>query len=526
MDSYFSSKVIHSVADALPSITTKRGGIDATYRNRTIDDLMISFMEKNNITGLSLAIVEAPYIPRVVGMGLANTTSERLISSRTMFPLGQMTQAYTAVAIMQLKEANKLELSDTLGHYLSDIPKDWNPITLYDLFTHSSGLPCYAEASGFCYTKNYTQKDIVNLVKTMPILFAPGKKMKNNRTDYYFLGMIIEKISGMSYEAYVTKNQFERAGLKHTCCISTLGTIKNEVTDDKSTFKHSAFLLDPIFANPTEIATGYDENDNPVPLSSWSSTFADSGIIASAEDISIWDICLAGEILLKDQKSRDFIYNPVQLRNSDVTVFANANWHFTGRAGYMQIEGFSPGFSSLLARFTPKNELLCVTLLANKDHVENLDILSFQIAGAYNSLLATPNTVSPSTTLQSPYSVTQTLDRFTHFVKKNGGMIFDRIDHSNAAKEANLELNPTQVLLFGNPAVGTALMQANGAVAMELPLRATAWETAEGAIWLSVTDIEEVVARYSTDEKLRALSKKMAHAIMQLINTVLGPETI
>ena len=87
-----------------------RGSADVSYLGRTVDEMIWEFMEENGIPGLALAIVQAPYIPRVVGYGLSDEKQRRLASVNTMWPAGPISQAYAAVAAMQLYEAGKLDL--------------------------------------------------------------------------------------------------------------------------------------------------------------------------------------------------------------------------------------------------------------------------------------------------------------------------------------------------------------------------------------------------------------------------------
>ncbi len=100
-----------------------RGDFHTVYQGKSVDDLIIQYMEDNGVPGMTLAIVQAPYITRVVGYGLADTTSRRLAATRTVFNVGQLTNAYTAVAVMQLKEEGKFKLDDPISSYLSDIPE-------------------------------------------------------------------------------------------------------------------------------------------------------------------------------------------------------------------------------------------------------------------------------------------------------------------------------------------------------------------------------------------------------------------
>jgi len=397
-----------------------------------------------------------------------------------------------------------------------------------DLFTHSSGLACFLQAPTFDYTHAYKPDDIINFVKAEPLVFEPGTKSHLNATDYYLLGMIIEKASGQRYEDFVRVNQFERIGLKNTCFISTQDRIKNEVNENQANFRQSQFLHNSVFVNPTELAVGYNEAEQgleSVPLSSYGATFADMGVLSSAEDISLWDICLAGDILIKDPTHRAFVYSPVKLRNGSV-VPANAHWEFNGHKGYMQIRGNLPGYSSILCRYTAPTELLCVTILVNKGDVENLAVLARQIDGAYDGTLATPDAASPNTTLQSPYSVSDTAKRAKQFIEEAGGSIFSHINHSEAAAKVNLKLKPTEVVLFGNPSVGTALMQQQGAIAMELPLRAAIWEDEAGMVWVTVTDLIVLALRYQLDASLQTRIKKMTINLFKLLNNVIGQNNV
>ncbi|OJV87938.1 MAG: peptidase [Gammaproteobacteria bacterium 39-13] len=505
-----------------------RGDFHTAYQGESVDDLIIKFMEKNNIPGLSLAIVQAPYITRIVGYGLADTQTKRLVASHTVFNVGQLTNAYTAVAVMQLKEEGKLSLEDPITKFIPHIPKSWHTITLRELMTHSSGLPSYFEVSDFHPEKEYNQDQILNLVKNQNLLFEPGTSVNNSATDNFLLGMVIEKASGLSYQEYVTKNQFERLGLKHTFFISTLDKMKNEVDNGSQPFKHSQFLHETTYINPTEAAVGYAENNGTletVKLSSFSAAFSHSAVMSSAEDISFWDIGLAGDILVKDPKNREFLYHPIQLKNGK-SIPGNVGWLFPGHPGLMEIKGNVPGYSSFLSRFTAPSELLCVTLLVNKEDVTNLDILARQIAAAFDTKLGAPNGAAWVETLQSPYSVEETLDRVENLVKQQGGKVFARIDHSTEAAETQQTLPPTEVLIIGNPAVGTDLMLADPAMALDLPLRVMARKDDTGQVWLSFTDPLKLAMEYSGDKQKIALLRKMSNVLHKTCQKAVSPNSI
>jgi uncharacterized protein (DUF302 family) len=113
------------------------------------------------------------------------------------------------------------------------------------------------------------------------------------------------------------------------------------------------------------------------------------------------------------------------------------------------------------------------------------------------------------TTRPSKYAVKETVDRLTTALKDKGINPAARIDHAAAAKAAGLELRPTEVLLFGNPKVGTPLMQANRHVAIDLPMRVLVWEDDGGKVWIGYTPPSQLKARYKIegrDDVLKALS--------------------
>ena len=77
-----------------------RGSSNVAYLGRALDEMVYSFMEEHKIDGLSLAIVQAPYIPRSVGYGVSDTKHRTLASVNTLWPAGPISQAFAAVAVM------------------------------------------------------------------------------------------------------------------------------------------------------------------------------------------------------------------------------------------------------------------------------------------------------------------------------------------------------------------------------------------------------------------------------------------
>jgi uncharacterized protein (DUF302 family) len=109
--------------------------------------------------------------------------------------------------------------------------------------------------------------------------------------------------------------------------------------------------------------------------------------------------------------------------------------------------------------------------------------------------------------LASPYSVPETLRRLGSLLQARGIAIFVRVDHSGEAEKAGLKMRPTQLLIFGSPKQGTPLMVASPTLALDLPLKALAWEDASGKVWLSYNTPEYLKQRHNIpDELLKNIS--------------------
>jgi D-alanyl-D-alanine carboxypeptidase len=441
----------------MPVALAQRGNPEMTFAGETIDQMIASYIKENDVPGMAVAIVQAPYITRVTGYGLADLESRRLVASNTIFDVGQIAEAYLAVAVMQLVEAGKLSLDAPAGKYIDGAPK----ASVGQLIQHKSGLPRAIEANLLCD--------------------------------------LIAKASGTTCEAYIRTNQIDRLGLKQTFFASELDGLKWEKE------KHGEFLRDPRLINPTEPATGTSAKP--------SSPEGGLRIYASAMDVSIWDIGLAGEILIKDPALRKILYQPADGAPS------SGPWYFPGHPGLMISTGSGDGFSSLLSRFTDPKELVCVTLLANRDGLD-LTQLARRIAGAYDPKIGPPPETASLRAQQSPFSVKETLDRLETILKDRGVGIVARIDHTKAAESANLELPATGELIFGNPADGTLLMQQNRAITADLPLRAACWEQ-DGAVWITATDPVLLAEKYNITDREEVV-QKMRRGIDSALRQAVG----
>jgi len=100
--------------------------------------------------------------------------------------------------------------------------------------------------------------------------------------------------------------------------------------------------------------------------------------------------------------------------------------------------------------------------------------------------------------------------------------VFIRINHTDGAKKVGKKLRPTEVIIFGNPKVGTPLMQCSQSVAIDLPQKALIWKDEKGQVWLSYNDPKYLAKRHGIKECIEAI-KKIENALRNFANAATTP---
>lgn len=488
-----------------------RGSADISYLGRTVDQMIWEFMDKEKIDGLTLAIVQAPYIPRVAGYGYSDRAQHRLASPNTMWPAGPISQAFAAVAVMQLHEDGRLDIHKPASVYLPGLPKTWKDITVLQLLRHASGIADYRDLEGFNPHVKWSFDSLAGLAARTPLHFTPGTNVEQSATNFLILTEIVERISNRAYHDFVTERQIQYLGLKHTGFREDLPGFAHEdvsLTDNV----HQLFKKDKMYINPTEPAASYSSDGTLIPPVDSTALRGFSDIWASAQDISHWDIGLAGSVLIHSPENRAMIYAPWELPDGR-KVPAAAGWQFYGHRGLMDIKGSVPGYSSFLSRFTDSAELVCVTLMANREGVDFTN-LGRRIAGAFGDLLSTNYDDNRLYLMEGQLPVKETVMRLERELKKRNIPLFAKFDHAGNAADAGLKLRPTTVLVFGSPQVGTGLMQADQSISLELPLRISVWEDETGCTWLAFPRLDMTAQEYGLEghpvvPKMQSLSEQL-----------------
>ncbi len=123
---------------------------------------------------------------------------------------------------------------------------------------------------------------------------------------------------------------------------------------------------------------------------------------------------------------------------------------------------------------------------------------------------------------RSANSVSVTIDKLETVLKKKGITIFARVDHQKGAQSAGMELRPTVLLIFGNPKLGTPLMQSRQTTGIDLPMKALAWQDSEGYVWLSYNKPSAMADRHHISGQEKII-KKMTGALDKFTDIATSP---
>lgn len=270
------------------------------------------------------------------GYGLADIENEVPNTPRTKFRIASVTKQFTAAGIMLLQQEGKLNVQDSVCNFIEECPDTWQPITLHHLLTHTSGLPenfSIEEFMTLTLSRN-PMRDGLNLIKTRPLVSAPGETYQYSNVGYNMLGYLIEQVSGMKYEDYLREKIWAPLGMNDTGQDHEGLLIKRRATGYASTSFKAQYL--------------------PIDLAAYA-----GGMYSTVEDLYKWDQALYTEQLLP-QASLDLMFTAHQGDYGYGWTINQGDW---GKV--IAHNGNVPGFVSSISRYTDRK--VTVIVLSNLD---------------------------------------------------------------------------------------------------------------------------------------------------------------
>jgi len=178
------------------------------------DIIVRQMMDKQNIVGLSMAVIKNGQTVVNKGYGIANVELNVPVNSETVIRLGSVSKQFFATAILKLMQDGKLSIEDPVHKFFPDAPETWRPIKIKNLLSHTSGLQ--REAPAYDNFKIQPDIDVIKSAYSLPLDFKTGEKYQYCNLAYFMLAEIIKQVSGMPWQDYIQANLFAPAGMNNS----------------------------------------------------------------------------------------------------------------------------------------------------------------------------------------------------------------------------------------------------------------------------------------------------------------------
>lgn len=313
-----------------------------------INEVVTKVMQEMHIPGLSIAVsmpggkvIEKSY-------GIADVEYMQPVDKDSIFEIGSVSKTFTAVGIMMLQEEGRLNFNDRITKYFPQYP-GWNEITLKHLLQHTSGVRDVTNVEPFKSNqwKDWTPQEVVAGIAGEPLDFEPGQKAKYSNTGCIILGLVIEKITGISYGDFLVAKITKPLGMAHT----TLGSNSAIIPKRVSGYAYARGLMNAEYAS---VALPY----------------ASGGILSTPSDLIKLARVFRGEALLNEKSIRE-MFDPARLNNGNRYESSDPGLKITFGYGLDLIvlkekiipakTGGISGFNSLIAYFPESQTMVAVT---------------------------------------------------------------------------------------------------------------------------------------------------------------------
>jgi CubicO group peptidase (beta-lactamase class C family) len=321
-------------ASPLPAATLLPSDISSTT------DAFLNRMLEAKLFSGSVLIARNDEILLSKGYGMADREERIPNTPQTKFRIGSITKQFTAMAILILQAQGKLNVQDAICTYISDCPAAWQPITIHQLLTHTSGIPSFTRFPEYLTIAklSLTPAEMIARIANKPLDFIPGAEWSYSNSGYYLLGAIIERASGQSYEAFLQEHIFAPLKMIDTG------------------YEHDKAML----------ATGYTSTLAKADDINMSIPYASGSLYSTVEDIYRWHQVLYTEQLVSTESLDKMFTAFVPVPEADGYGYGYAwfidkqfnrqrNWH----------DGSINGFQDFASRYP--DERVSIILFSNRE---------------------------------------------------------------------------------------------------------------------------------------------------------------
>ena len=311
------------------------------------DDFIRAEMKRQNIPGLSLAVVQDGKVIKTAGYGVANLKTKEPATPETVYKIASVSKQFVATGIMLLAQDGKLAVGDPVSQYIPGIPAAWAPITISQLMSHTGGL--VREPPGFDPLKTTNEAQLIKSAYATPLRSQPGEKWEYSNLGYNILVEIIARVSGQPWSEFIAERVFRPVGMTATRTTTT-APVPNK-------------------------ATGYQDNDKLLEAPDWVAVRPGGAFLSTVLDLARWDAALYGNSILTEP-TRTQMWTPMGLNDGSKAAYG-FGWHVVDRPDRRRQVwhgGGLPGFIAQFHRYL--DDRVSVIMLMNSDDADDETILT------------------------------------------------------------------------------------------------------------------------------------------------------
>ncbi len=305
-------------------------------RADAIDDVVTAQMKKQNIPGLSIAVLKNGKAVKTKGYGYANLESGVRATPETVYEIGSVSKQFLSATILLLVRDGKLSLDDSVRKYLPDAPEAWQPITLRHLLTHTSGL--VRDAPGM-QEKKQSDIEAIRSSYVLPLSFKPGDRMEYSNLGYFTLAEIITRAAQKPWPEYIRERIFAPLGMTATRTTSFEDVVAQRARGYVS--------VDGRFQNALQVM----------------GVRPSGAFLSTVVDLSKWDAALYSDVLLTAAE-RELMWKAVRLNDGSVKNYG-FGWEVSkvGAHRLLHHAGTMLGYRAEVERYV--DDRLTVIVLSN-----------------------------------------------------------------------------------------------------------------------------------------------------------------
>ncbi len=323
----------------------------SSQKRAQIEKAVSAFMTANSVPGISVAVLQNGQPVWSAGFGMSDLEDSAPATSYTLYRLGSISKAITAVAILQLYERGKLDLDVPVQKYCPAVPQKDSPITSRQLLAHLSGIRHYNENGKGDVPDDSARhfasmEESLQLFSSDPLVAKPGTQFHYSTYGYTLLGCVLEGAASQKYGDFVRENVFRPAGMEHTQADDFFAIVPHRTRwyhRDKTGAVRNAGVLDSSYKIPG------------------------GGLISSADDMANFEAAILADKLLK-RSTRDLMWTVAQPTEGKPSHYA-LGWFIADKFG-VHTAGHSGGQQGTDTDFViATDHSLGVVVLANMDNV-------------------------------------------------------------------------------------------------------------------------------------------------------------